>query len=210
MENEMIGDHDSWWKADDRDARKGKKPRDTLQDIVVIASAILALFVLSMIVFMLSATANEAWRPRPLQPQMQDQRRQDIRPPNDNDEGYPPVRRQDEIRRWDRQRINYTTKETMPIGTDGACHDGSDRRILIINKASKRMTVLAASPVDNPKWTYNMLQGKVLRPGESVMADIDDGTCYCLYDMMAQLADGRTAVKENANVCTGTTWTITD
>ncbi len=90
-----------------------------------------------------------------------------------------------------------------------------DRRIIVINQASKRIVGLYASPIDQNDWKFNMLttmqdECHCVRTGDRIVADANDNTGYCRYDFMAVLADGRKAFLWNANVCVPLTWTITD
>lgn len=83
-----------------------------------------------------------------------------------------------------------------------------DRRIRIHNESNKRIVELYASPIDAPRWDFNMINtyGKIIRGGETRVADIDDGTGYCRYDLKAVRADGNVYEKYDVNVCTVTDW----
>jgi len=87
-----------------------------------------------------------------------------------------------------------------------------DRRITIINNTGKRIVFIAASPIDQKNWTFNMLDtvGHPLYAHDSIVADIDDGTGYCRYDLIAKNAAGQVAVKYDANVCEAVSWTINE
>lgn len=85
-----------------------------------------------------------------------------------------------------------------------------DRRMIVINESSASIIGLYASDVDKNAWNYNMLDGAALRPGHKVVANMDSGEGYCMFDLMARLSDGRRAVKYNVNVCSAVSWTITD
>ncbi len=93
--------------------------------------------------------------------------------------------------------------------------DTHDRRIILVNKASKRIIGLFASPIDQKDWHFNMMttmqdECHCVRTGDRIVADANDNTGYCRYDFMAVLADGRKAFLMDANVCVPLTWTITD
>ncbi len=90
-----------------------------------------------------------------------------------------------------------------------------DRRIIVINHSSKRIVGLFASPIDQNDWKFNMLSTlgdscHCIRVNDKIIADINDSSGYCRYDIMAILADGRKAFLMDANVCEMETWTITD
>lgn len=87
-----------------------------------------------------------------------------------------------------------------------------DRRIRIHNNTGKRIVELYGSPIDDPNYHYNMIRGpsQWIRAGETRLADIDDGTGYCRYDLKAVDAAGNVAERLNANVCELTDWYIYD
>jgi len=97
------------------------------------------------------------------------------------------------------------------MGTASADAQGLDRRIRVINHTSKRIVALYASPVDHyADYNPDMMHGRFLPVGGSIIADIDDGTGYCLYNIKAVLADGRTAESDALNVCTLVNWVVND
>ena len=85
-----------------------------------------------------------------------------------------------------------------------------DRTIRVHNLTAKRIVEMYASPIDQKDWTYNMIrdQGDWIRAGQTKLADIDDGTGYCRYDLRAVRADGAVAEKYDVNVCVLTDWYI--
>ena len=85
-----------------------------------------------------------------------------------------------------------------------------NRHVRIINRASSPIYHLYASNVDRGGWEEDILGLDVLPTGEYRDANIDDGTGHCLFDLKAVLGDGRTAVRRNFNVCTGSSWTVTN
>ncbi|MGQ3675688.1 hypothetical protein ACT6QH_09370 [Xanthobacter sp. TB0139] len=76
-----------------------------------------------------------------------------------------------------------------------------DRKVDIVNKTGYTMTAFYASNVNEESWEEDMLGGDVLRNGETLEADIDDGTGHCVYDFKARFADGDTVVQRKINVC---------
>jgi hypothetical protein len=83
-----------------------------------------------------------------------------------------------------------------------------DRRMIIINHSSEAIIGLAGSPIDKPKWDYNMLAGDAIPVGSRRLADFDDGTGYCRYDLVATGAAGGRWEHYNVNVCSIETWTL--
>lgn len=92
--------------------------------------------------------------------------------------------------------------------TSGA--SAADRRVRIINGTSYTMVAFQASNVKSKSWEEDMLGSRVLQPGMSVMANIDDGTGYCLYDFRAKFEGGREATKRKVDVCKIGTFTFND
>jgi hypothetical protein len=96
---------------------------------------------------------------------------------------------------------------TLAPSTDVAA---LDRKVRIINGTSYTMVAFQASNVKSKSWEEDMLGSRVLQPGMSVMANVDDGTGYCLYDFRAKFEGGREATKRQVNVCKIGTFTFND
>lgn len=77
----------------------------------------------------------------------------------------------------------------------------ADRNVKIINSTSATIKMFFASNVDEKKWEEDILGADVLRPGESIGINIDDGTGHCTYDFRAMLSNGSEIVKHDINVC---------
>ncbi len=91
-----------------------------------------------------------------------------------------------------------------------AAADQYDRRIIIVNKSSFAIVEVYASNVGQSRWDYDMLRGGTLSSGDSIIADIDDGTGYCRYDLLAIMKDGTRVTEYNVNACVTEQWTIWD
>jgi hypothetical protein len=85
-----------------------------------------------------------------------------------------------------------------------------DRRVRIINNTSEVMMKFQASNRDSRSWEEDILGRDVLRPGQSVMININDGTGYCVFDFRATFRSGATATRRQVNVCRVASWTIND
>ena len=86
-----------------------------------------------------------------------------------------------------------------------------NRHVKIINRASSPIRYLYASNVNQATWQEDLLGPfTILLPDHYIVANIDDGTGHCLYDLRAVLYDGREAVTPHFNVCTEPSWTVTD
>lgn len=83
-----------------------------------------------------------------------------------------------------------------------------NRRVRIINNTSYTMTSFQASNVRRRTWEEDMLGRSVVRPGGSFVANINDGTGFCMFDLRAKFQGGRQAERRNVNVCSVSSWTI--
>ena len=76
-----------------------------------------------------------------------------------------------------------------------------DRRIVIINDTSYDIVEFYGSHVDAKTWEEDILGRDILRAGESVSVNFDDGTGYCMFDFRAVFSDGDVLIRERINVC---------
>jgi hypothetical protein len=83
-----------------------------------------------------------------------------------------------------------------------------DRRVDIVNASGYTITNFFASTVDQDSWEEDMLDNDTLKNGETLEADIDDGTNACLYDFKAVFSDGTVLVRRKINVCEIGTFTF--
>jgi hypothetical protein len=85
----------------------------------------------------------------------------------------------------------------------------SGRRVQIINRSSSAIEYLHASSNDHPRWEEDLLGPmRLIPPGHSIDAKIDDGSGHCRYDLRAVLLDGREAVQPDFDVCANVAWTV--
>lgn len=92
------------------------------------------------------------------------------------------------------------------VGTAAA----ADRNVEIVNATSTTMKMFFASNVDVKKWQEDILGDEVLRPGESVNVNIDDGSSHCDFDFRAVFVDGQDTTKHGVNVCKVGRFTFND
>lgn len=76
-----------------------------------------------------------------------------------------------------------------------------DRRVRIINETNHTIVRFYASNVSQGSWEEDILGRSVLRPGQSVTINIDDGSGYCLYDFKAVFDDGDELTRSRIDVC---------
>lgn len=91
-----------------------------------------------------------------------------------------------------------------------AGQDGRDRHVNVVNASGQVLRELYASPVTSRSWEEDMLGSGVLRPGQSIRANIDNGSNACQYDLKVVMANGREHVRRNVNVCSVSRWTISN
>lgn len=99
---------------------------------------------------------------------------------------------------------------TMSTAASSKCGDGQDRRVKVTNDTSYTLTELYGSNVGADDWEEDVLGNRVLKPGQNITVNFDDGTCYCNFDFKAVFNDGTSTIKRGYNVCTGTGWRIHD
>ncbi|GGH52666.1 hypothetical protein GVY41_08645 [Frigidibacter albus] len=82
-----------------------------------------------------------------------------------------------------------------------------DRRVKIVNQTGYTIVEFYASNTGTSDWQEDILGPDVLPSGSSVMVNIDDGTGYCKYDLLAVFEDGDEVVRSDLNVCEVGTFT---
>ena len=99
------------------------------------------------------------------------------------------------------------------VGTSGpawAGNDGKNRRVTIENISSQTIYNLYASPVAATTWEEDLLGDSTIPAGQSLVANIDNGTNECNYDLKVVMANGREYIRRRVNVCAVSKWTIGD
>lgn len=86
----------------------------------------------------------------------------------------------------------------------------ADRNVTIINKSKTVMVAFYASNVGASDWEEDILGQDILKPGQSVKINMNDGTGYCRFDLKAEFDDGSEAIDENVDICTIGEVTFTD
>jgi len=93
--------------------------------------------------------------------------------------------------------------EDTPYSSGGSTSsDGYNRVVNITNTTGVTMTHFYASNSGRSSWGPEQLGAStVLRSGQFVSINFDDGSGACSYDFRAKFADGDTLVRYNINVC---------
>jgi uncharacterized low-complexity protein len=91
-----------------------------------------------------------------------------------------------------------------------AAKDGKNRRVTVQNVSTQSVHYLYASPVTSTTWEEDLLGEGTIPSGQSKVANIDNGTTECNYDLKAKMANGREWVQRRVNVCAVSKWVIGD
>ena len=89
-----------------------------------------------------------------------------------------------------------------------AATDGKNRRVTVDNVASQSIYYLYASPATSTTWEEDLLGSGTIPAGTTKVANIDNGTNECYYDLKVVMADGREHIQRRVNVCAVSRWVI--
>jgi hypothetical protein len=95
-------------------------------------------------------------------------------------------------------------------GHAAAAPDGKNRKVTVQNVSSQTIRELYASPITATIWEEDLLGQRTLTAGQSIVANIDNGTDQCYYDLKAVLANGKAVEQRKVNVCAASKWVIGD
>jgi hypothetical protein len=95
-------------------------------------------------------------------------------------------------------------------GTASAATDGKNRKVTVENLSSQTVRELYASPITSKIWEEDLLGQRILSAGQSISANIDNGTNECYFDLKAVLANGKAVEQRKVNVCAASKWVIGD
>lgn len=85
-----------------------------------------------------------------------------------------------------------------------------DRHVRIVNQSSHEIVAFHASYLGARDWRENLLGETVLRPGGSIVLDLDDGSGYCRFGFRATFDDGVELRRDRVNICDIGTFRYTD
>src|SRR4051812_12790333 len=95
-------------------------------------------------------------------------------------------------------------------GTATAAPDGKNRKVTVQNISTQTVRELYASPITATTWEEDLLGQRTLTAGQSISANIDNGTTECYYDLKAVMANGKAWEHRKVNVCAANKWVIGD
>jgi hypothetical protein len=76
-----------------------------------------------------------------------------------------------------------------------------DRHVKIINETNATIVHFYGSNAGSNSWEEDILGQDILKPGQSVNINFDDGSGYCLFDFKAEFSDGDTLIRKGIDVC---------
>ena len=85
-----------------------------------------------------------------------------------------------------------------------------DRRIKLINNSSYNIVEFHASNINRKSFEENILNNRILQPGDSIIINLDDGTDMCRFDFLTVMSNGNKIEKDDVDVCQLETYTIND
>jgi hypothetical protein len=91
-----------------------------------------------------------------------------------------------------------------------AASDGKNRKVTVVNVSSQTLKELYASPITAKGWEEDLLGTRTLAAGASIVANVDNGTDQCYYDLKAVLSDGKAIEQRNTNVCAVSKFVVGD
>jgi len=91
-----------------------------------------------------------------------------------------------------------------------AAPDGKNRKVTVVNESGQTLRELYASPTTATTWEEDLLGTRILVTGKSIVANIDNGTTECYYDLKAVLANGKAVEQRKINVCASSKFVISE
>ncbi len=85
----------------------------------------------------------------------------------------------------------------------------ADHRVTIVNETNNTMVRFYASNSGRTSWEEDILGNRILKPGQSVRVNIDDGSGACVFDFRADFDDGDKLTRNGINVCEISTYRYT-
>lgn len=96
---------------------------------------------------------------------------------------------------------------TTMIGAAEA-REGFERTVVIVNETDSTITYLYASNVEELYWGPDYLGYDVVKSGEQMQVDFNDGTEHCYFDLQLRFLDGTITERRSVNVCVEETITF--
>ncbi|WP_294228112.1 hypothetical protein [uncultured Shimia sp.] len=85
-----------------------------------------------------------------------------------------------------------------------------DLQFLLVNESSAAVTAFHVSTSSSENWEENLIDGGYLDSGYEINVRIADGQTTCVYDVLAEFADGATLEDYNLDLCEMGNYTFSD
>ncbi|MFY0660938.1 MAG: hypothetical protein JXR15_10625 [Shimia sp.] len=85
-----------------------------------------------------------------------------------------------------------------------------DLNFLLINESSAAVTAFHVSTSSSESWEENLIDGGYLDSGYEINVRIADGQTTCVYDVLAEFADGATLEDYSLDLCDMGSYTFSD
>ncbi|SMP11127.1 hypothetical protein [Shimia sagamensis] len=85
-----------------------------------------------------------------------------------------------------------------------------DLYFLLTNESSAAVTAFHVSTSSSENWEENLIDGGYLDSGYEINVRIADGQTTCVYDVLAEFADGATLEDYNLDLCEMGSYTFSD
>lgn len=82
----------------------------------------------------------------------------------------------------------------------------ANRQVNVVNATNNTMVRFFASNSGGAAAADDVLGDTILKPGQSVRIEVDDGSGACLYDFRAEFDDGSKRSRGKVDVCQITTY----
>jgi hypothetical protein len=97
----------------------------------------------------------------------------------------------------------------MVVGSiDPAAAQRYDRRIQVVNNSGWTIRTINSTNVGRSDWGVDLLGSRVIRPGHSMIVNVEDRSGFCRYDFRAIFSNGRQITRSGVNVCEVARWII--
>lgn len=109
-----------------------------------------------------------------------------------------------------RNRFTFGALAMAAIFAASSASAQDDRRVKIINETDYVVVAFYGSNAGSQDWEEDILGQDVLRPGQSVVINFDDGSGYCKFDFLAKFEDGDQVEKRGIDVCKTSVFRLTE
>ena len=93
----------------------------------------------------------------------------------------------------------FSVSLAFALTSGSALADG--REMQIFNYTDFEIVALFGSNKDADDWGEDKLAGDFIEAGETQLIDFEDGSGYCLYNLLVVFDDGEELISEDINVC---------